>query len=112
MNITLISVTQRTAEIGLLKALGAAENTVLGLFLLEAALLALAGALLGVLFAIGLLTLGHLSWPALPLQIPLWALVSAVSVALGVALLFAWLPSRRAARMDPVNALRGANSAH
>ncbi|NVJ99971.1 MAG: ABC transporter permease [Oceanospirillaceae bacterium] len=112
MNITLISVTQRTAEIGLLKALGAAENTVLGLFLLEAALLALAGALLGVLFAIGLLTLGHLSWPTLPLQIPLWALLSAVSVALGVALLFAWLPSRRAARMDPVNALRGANSAH
>lgn len=112
MNITLISVTQRTPEIGLLKALGAAEGTVLTLFLLEAALLALAGALLGVVLAVALLTLGHLQWPALPLRIPLWALLSAISVALGVALLFAWLPARRAARMDPVNALRGGGNAH
>jgi len=112
MNITLISVTQRTPEIGLLKALGAAEGTVLTLFLLEAALLALAGALLGVVLAVALLTLGHLQWPALPLRIPLWALLSAISVALGVALLFALLPARRAARMDPVNALRGGGNAH
>jgi len=112
MNITLISVTQRTEEIGLLKALGAAEGTVLALFLLEAALLAFAGALLGVLLAIMLLALGSLQWPALPLQIPLWALISAISVALGVALIFAWLPARRAARMDPVDALRGINHAH
>lgn len=112
MNITLISVTQRTAEIGLLKALGAAERTVLGLFLLEAALLALAGALLGVLLAAVILAIASLNWPELPLSTPLWALLSSVSLALVVALIFAWLPARRAARMDPVDALRGVYHAH
>jgi len=112
MNITLISVTQRTAEIGLLKALGAPQSTVLGLFLLEAAILALMGALLGVILAFSLLTLAHFNWPAMPLQIPLWALISAVSVAIGVALLFAWLPALKASRMDPVDALRGVANAH
>lgn len=112
MNITLISVTQRTAEIGLLKALGAPQRTVLALFLLEAAMLALMGALLGVILAVILLTLTHLNWPFMPLEIPLWALISAVSVAVGVALLFAWLPARKASRMDPVEALRGVANAH
>ena len=112
MNITLISVTQRTAEIGLIKALGASQKTVLGLFLLEAALLALAGALLGVVLAAILMILAQISWADLPLSIPPWALISSVSMALSVALLFAWLPARRAARMDPVDALRGVYHAH
>jgi putative ABC transport system permease protein len=112
MNITLISVTQRTAEIGLLKALGASQQTVMGLFLLEAALLALAGAIVGVVLAAILMILAQLNWADLPLSIPLWALISSVSMALSVALLFAWLPARRAARMDPVDALRGVYHAH
>lgn len=112
MNITLISVTQRTAEIGLLKALGAPQRTILGLFLLEAAILALMGALLGVILAVILLTLAHLNWPSMPLEMPLWALITAVSVAVSVALLFAWLPARKASRMDPVDALRGVANAH
>jgi len=112
MNITLISVTQRTPEIGLLKALGASQSTVLGLFLLEAGLLALMGSGVGVLLAAALLRLAQMNWPILVLQIPPWALVSAVSLALGVALIFAWLPALRASRMDPIRALRGVANAY
>lgn len=111
MNITLISVSQRTTEIGLLKALGASEKIVLTLFLLEAGMLAIMGAVLGVILGVILLFSAHLNWPLLPFQIPIWSLGSSVSVAILVALLFAWLPARRASRLDPVVALRGSGNA-
>ncbi len=107
MNITLISVSQRTPEIGLLKALGASERQVHRLFLSEALMMTLIGAALGVVIGYSLLWTGHWLWPQFPVSVPLWALLGAVLLALVVALMFAWLPARKAARLPPVLALKG-----
>jgi putative ABC transport system permease protein len=107
MNVMLISVTQRTAEIGLLKALGAGQGQLLRLFLAEAAMLSLLGALLGLGLALaGTWVLGR-AFPDFPVQIPFWALLAALGVGLGTGLGFGVLPARRAARLDPVQALAG-----
>jgi len=105
MNVMLIAVSQRTAEIGLLKALGAPGSRVMRLFLTEAAMLSLSGALLGLaVAAAGTWGLGRM-FPAFPVVVPAWAPLSAVGVALFAGLLFGALPARRAARLDPVAAL-------
>jgi putative ABC transport system permease protein len=105
MNVMLVAVSQRTAEIGLLKALGAPARQILLLFLAEAAMLSLLGALLGVLVGeAGSLLLSHL-YPVLPARAPLWAVAAGLGVAVGTGLLFGVLPARRAARLDPVQAL-------
>jgi putative ABC transport system permease protein len=107
MNVMLVAVSQRTREVGLLKALGASEARVLGLFLSEAGLLAAAGAAAGLgLSALGIWLLG-LAFPAFPLTPPPWAPVAAVAVSLVTGILFGLLPARRAARLDPVRALSG-----
>ncbi len=105
MNVMLVSVTQRTAEIGLLKALGATKRQLLWLFLAEAAMLSLAGAVLGVI--LGYLTLGGLQafYPDFPMELPGWALLAALAVSLFTGLLFGVLPARKAASLDPVAAL-------
>ncbi|MBV7574599.1 ABC transporter permease [Pseudomonas sp. PDM32] len=105
MNVTWIAVSQRSAEIGLLKAIGVTAAQLRLLFLGEAALLALAGALAGLLLAETLLWLGRLAFD-LPLYAPWWARASAVLLALVTALLFAWLPAARASALEPVAALR------
>nr|WP_251701987.1 ABC transporter permease [Pseudomonas boanensis] len=105
MNVTWISVNQRTAEIGLLKAIGATAAQVRLLFLGEAALLALAGAVSGLLLGEVLLWAGRQLWD-FPLHAPWWAKASALGLSLVTALLFAWLPASRAAAMEPVDALR------
>lgn len=105
MNVTWISVSQRTAEIGLLKAIGATSAQVRLLFLGEATLLALAGAVAGLLLGEALLWAGRRLWD-FPLYAPWWAGASALGLALLTALLFAWLPASRAAAMQPVDALR------
>ncbi|KEA64818.1 putative ABC transporter protein [Marinobacterium lacunae] len=107
MNITLISVSQRTAEIGLLKALGASAALVRLLFISEALMLSAFGALIGIISGYALLWLGHSIWPQFPVTVPLWALSGSLIIALGVATLFAWLPASRAARLAPVQALKG-----
>jgi len=105
MNVMLVSVAQRTPEVGLLKALGAPRRQILAVFLTEAALLSAAGALVGL--AIGWLggaLIGAL-YPALEVGAPAWAVVAAFATALGTGLAFGALPARRAARLDPVQAL-------
>ena len=109
MNITWIAVSQRTAEIGLLKAIGASAGQVRLLFLGEATLLALAGAFSGLLLGELLLWLGRWIWE-LPLYTPMWARLSSLLLALSTALLFAWLPASRAAALEPVAALRPAGA--
>lgn len=105
MNVMLVSVTQRSAEVGLLKALGATKRQLLWLFLTEAAMLSLAGAVLGVM--LGYITLGVLQalYPDFPLQLPAWALLAALTVSLFTGLLSGVLPARKAAALDPVKAL-------
>jgi len=106
MNMTLISVSQRTAEIGLLKALGASSREVRLLFVSEALMLCLAGAVLGIACAELLLWLVSLQFKDLLFIAPWWASVLALLVALGCGLIFSWLPARRAANLPPVEALR------
>lgn len=109
MNVTLISVTQRTQEIGLLKAIGASDRDVMQIFLTEAVLMAMLGALAGIAISeLGLLA-ARLAFPDLGFHTPWWALVLSVATALIASVVFAWGPSRRAARLEPVNALQGRN---
>lgn len=105
MNVMLVSVTQRRAEIGLLKALGATGGHIHRLFLTEAALLSIAGALAGL--GLGQITITVLQavYPAFPLRLPPWALLAALAVALFTGLAFGLLPARKAAKLDPIAAL-------
>ena len=105
MNVTLMSVKQRTAEIGLLKAIGAPASQVRTLFLTEAALIATAGALLGMAVGSLLVALGRHLYPSIPFATPGWALWAGLGLAVGTALVFAWLPAQQAARLEPVDAL-------
>jgi len=105
MNVMLVAVAQRVPEIGLLKALGASEKEVLRVFLVESTLLAGSGALLGILLAASGIWVLRQLFPVFPLAAPLWSLFSSVGVALLIGLLFGVLPARRAARLDPVQAL-------
>lgn len=101
-----IAVTERTAEIGLLSALGAGRGQILALFLAEAAGLAALGGLVGLLVGVGLAHLLHLLLPALPVTLAWDYVVAAEAVAAGIGLLAGVAPARRAAGMDPVEALR------
>jgi putative ABC transport system permease protein len=105
MNVTLMSVKQRTAEIGLLKAIGAPAAQVRTLFLTEATLIATAGALLGMLVGRLLVATGRYFYPSIPFATPGWAMWAGLGLAVGTALLFAWLPAQQAARLEPVEAL-------
>jgi putative ABC transport system permease protein len=105
MNVMLIAVTQRRREIGLLKALGATGRQIRLVFFTEALLLASGGAVAGL--AVGELgrSLAAQLYPAIPFQAPWWALVAAPAIAMATAVLFTVAPARRAARLDPVQAL-------
>ncbi|MEW6426846.1 MAG: ABC transporter permease [Thermodesulfobacteriota bacterium] len=105
MNVMLIAVSQRTGEIGLLKALGAPAREILVLFLGEALLLSVLGSALGSLAAAVSLALLQRLFPDFPLQVAPWALAAATAVALATGAVFAILPARRAARLEPVAAL-------
>lgn len=107
MNVMLVSVSQRTAEVGLLKAIGATRLQITALFLTEAILLSVAGAIAGLLVGLGVDWIVGKIYPALPLSPPVWAVVLAIVVAILSGVIFGLMPARRAARLDPVAALAG-----
>jgi putative ABC transport system permease protein len=107
MNVMLVSVSQRTAEVGLLKALGAENRQVMGLFLAEALLLAGTGTLAGLGLAFGGMWALNTQLGGFQLAAPMWAAPAAAGVSMAAGLIFGLLPARRAARLDPVVALSG-----
>ena len=106
MNIMLVSVTERTKEIGVRKALGARRKDIVRQFLFEAMTLTFLGGILGVVLAIGISRIVMLLVPSLPALIPTWAVVAGLTVSIGVGLLFGVWPARKASRLDPIECLR------
>ncbi|HTS24422.1 MAG TPA: ABC transporter permease [Bryobacteraceae bacterium] len=106
MNIMLVSVTERTREIGVRKAVGARRSDITWQFLLEAMTLTASGGLIGILIG-WLLSLAIRTFvPSLPSAVPLWSVVAGFTVATSVGLFFGLWPAIKAARLDPIAALR------
>jgi putative ABC transport system permease protein len=106
MNIMLMSVTERTREIGVRKAIGAKRRDIIRQFLTEAIALTGAGGALGVLCGVGISLLINLTMPKLPSSVPPWAIFLGVGTSMGVGLFFGLYPAWKAAKLDPVDALR------
>lgn len=107
MNIMLVSVTERTREIGICKAIGARRHHILLQFLIEALLLSLLGGLIGLALGYGLGTLISSSIPGFPpASIPFWSIALALGFSGFVGVLFGILPAAKAANLDPIDALR------
>ncbi len=106
MNIMLVSVTERTKEIGVRKALGARRKDIVRQFLFEAMTLTFLGGILGVVLAVGISRIVMLLVPSLPASIPSWAVITGLSVSIGVGLIFGVWPARKASRLDPIECLR------
>jgi putative ABC transport system permease protein len=106
MNIMLVSVTERTKEIGVRKALGARRKDIVRQFLFEAMTLTFLGGVLGVVLAVGISKIIILFVPSLPASIPTWAVISGLTVSIGVGILFGVWPARKASRLDPIECLR------
>ena len=105
MNIMLASVTERTREIGVRRAIGAKRSQIVGQFLVETTVLSFVGGLLGILVGValpGLIT----QFAGMATVVTLWSLVLSVGISLGIGLIFGIYPALRAARLDPITALR------
>jgi putative ABC transport system permease protein len=105
MNVMLVSVSERTPEVGLLKAVGVARRQIVAVFVTEAALLSTAGGLVGLAFGWLVVRILVGIYPDLPASPPLWAVAAALAVSMVVGVTFGVLPARRAARLDPIMAL-------
>jgi len=106
MNIMLVSVTERTREIGVRKAIGARRRDIIGQFLVEAMSLTGVGGVLGIVIAILITMLVGALVPSLPSSVPAWALIAGFSVSMAVGVFFGVWPAVKAAQLDPVEALR------
>ena len=107
MNIMLVTVTERTREVGLRMAVGAARREVLQQFLTEAILISVGGGLIGILIGVGIpLSIRFLVPEAPPIPISAVSVVVAFGVSLAVGLIFGIIPANRAARLNPTEALR------
>ena len=105
MNIMLVTVTERTREIGIRKAVGAREGSILAQFLLESVVISGLGGLFGVILGAGGAVLIR-TLSTYPTAITTWSVLLSLSVAGAVGVFFGWYPARRAAKLDPVEALR------
>ncbi|GAH87249.1 unnamed protein product, partial [marine sediment metagenome] len=105
MNIMLVSVTERTREIGIRKALGARRRDILFQFLTEAASLSLVGGILGILLGVGVVKLLSVNI-GLPVSTPPWVIILGVTFSVLVGILFGIYPANKAARLHPIEALR------
>jgi putative ABC transport system permease protein len=105
IGIMLISVTERTREIGVRKAVGATRREILWQFLVEAGVLTLLGGAIGMLLGAAASEAVESATP-IPASIPLWSVLVAMAMALLTGMLFGLLPALRASRLDPVEALR------
>jgi putative ABC transport system permease protein len=105
MNVMMVSVSERTEEIGLLRALGAGKTQILAAFLAEAILLSTAGGFLGLAVGFGTIQVLLAVYPDLNAAPPVWAVTAALAVAVTVGAVFGVVPARRATRLDPVVAL-------
>ena len=106
MNIMLVSVTERTQEIGVRKAIGARRRDIVRQFLYEAMTLTFIGGVIGVVLAVGISKIVAFFFPVLPAAIPLWAVVTGLVVSVFVGLVFGVWPARKASRLDPIECLR------
>jgi len=106
MNIMLVSVTERTKEIGIRKAIGATKKTIVLQFLLEAMTLTFFGGIIGVVIAVGISNLIMLLIPSIPATVELWMIALSLGVSVGVGLIFGVLPARKASKLDPIECLR------
>mgnify|MGYP000041228859 FL=1 len=107
MNVSYITVAQRTEEIGVLKSLGASAKEIHHIFIISSIVLTSFGAFAGIIFSYGLVFIIQYNLPQIPLAIPWWSTLAAVFMAFIMAILFSWLPANKAASVDPIMALRG-----
>jgi putative ABC transport system permease protein len=105
MNIMLVTVIERTREIGLRKALGAKDGTVITQFLVESIILTIVGGVLGMILGI-ILSLIISSFLSLPPSISIESILLAVGISGGIGILFGWYPAKKAADLSPIEALR------
>ena len=105
MNIMLVSVSERTSEIGLRKALGASQSDILGQFLIEAVIIAVSGGIIGILTGVGMVTFVGMISP-LSATISSTSIIVSLAVSGGIGLGFGVIPAQKAAKLDPIVALR------
>jgi len=106
MNIMLVSVTERTKEIGIRKAIGATRSAIVFQFLAEAMTLTFFGGVIGILLAVGISNLLMILIPTIPAKVEAWMIITSALVSVGIGLIFGVLPARKAAKLDPIECLR------